>query len=30
MTFGQEAGDYRVWAGGDSNAELAGTFTVTK
>lgn len=30
MTFGQEAGDYRVWAGGDSNAELSGTFTVTK
>lgn len=30
MTFGQEAGDYRVWAGGDSDAELSGTFTVTK
>ncbi|MEI3554464.1 MAG: glycoside hydrolase family 3 N-terminal domain-containing protein [Alistipes senegalensis] len=30
MTFGQEAGDYRVWAGGDLNAELSGTFTVTK
>ena len=30
MTFGQEAGDYRVWAGGDSDAELSGTFTITK
>lgn len=30
MTFGQEAGDYRVWVGGDSDAELSGTFTITK
>lgn len=30
MTLGQEAGDYRVWAGGDSDAELSGTFTITK
>ena len=30
MTFGQEPGDYRLWVGGDSDAELSGTFTITK
>lgn len=30
MTFGQEAGDYRLWAGGNSDAELSETFTITK
>ena len=30
MTFGQEPGDYNVWVGGDSNADLLASFTVVE
>ena len=30
MSYGQEPGDYRLWVGGDSNASLQSSFTITK